>query len=591
MKKKKGFTLVEIIFCIVLLIAIAGIFAFNFMDSLNNNRDRIYKRIIENIESAGDAYITTVDLKTEDFEDIRFVMQEEGNFTYITLDELKDAGLLSSKDTINNKTGASLEGVVKFSNDEGRYDFEYIENPGNIVTVVYEKNGADQVSRTAQAFICENTGDLAECVDTASLPIIKRAGGRTFGWSANPSAKTSDYKEGSPLKTLLKNSTFNIKNDRLILYAITSKENMVYYETKEDYLSIPERTTCTVYNNTPSCDIILPDYELDEYYDKLGWNTNIDGSGRNYPANSSMAIDKSMTLYTSKKVKDFDILVNKLSRVSSTNVVSANLNIIFCLDVSGSMSSYSRLSNLKKVTTGLVERLNLRNSTISLISFNSSSAVRLRFDQDESKIIHELNSLRASGGTSFTSAISATNSIMSSVNNGKNSVVIFVSDGQSSILSNYGPLVELKKKATIYAMGLGVAANNVELRTIASSASTYFTYNDSGDDMSFDRFYRTFEDIVQNIVILEGDGLENAIPTAVQAGRLTLNSLVISDKYPVDIFLNGSKVGTYSTPNQYFYKEGSTYYFDVYNFSKDNPSIGLANMKNLRIKYFYKEDN
>lgn len=591
MKKKKGFTLIEIIVCIVLLIAIAGIFAFNFMGSLSTNRDRIYKRIIENIESAGDAYITTVDLKTDDFEDIRFVMNEEENFTYITLDELKEAGLLSSKDVINNKTGTPLEGVVKFTNDEGRYDFEYIENPGNIVTIVYEKNGADQVSRTAQAFLCEKTDDLAECVKTASLPIIKRAGGRTFGWSANSSDRSSDYKEGSQLKMLLKNSTFNIKNNRLSLYAITSKENMVYYETKEDYLSIPERTSCTVYNNMPSCDIILPDYELNEYYEKLGWNTNSDGSGRNYPANSKMAIDKSMTLYTSKKVKDFDILVNKLNRVTSTNVVSANLNIIFCLDVSGSMSSYNRLSNLKKVTTGLVRRLNLRNSTISLISFSSSSSVRLRFDQDESKIIHELNNLWASGGTSFTSAISATNSIMSTVNNGKNSVVIFVSDGQSSISSNYGPLVELKRKATIYAMGLGVAANNAQLRTIASSMSTYFTYNDSGDDMSLERFYRTFEDIVQNIIILEGDGLENAIPTTVKAGRLTLSSLVISDKYPVDIFLNGSKIGTYSTPNQYFYKEGGTYYFDVYNFSKDNPSIGLANMKNLRIKYFYKEDN
>ncbi len=587
----RGFTIIELIVCIVILMAIAGIFSINFIKNLNNTKDKTYDDIVSRIESSADAYVTTYkDSSDSNFNDIKLVVESDGSFCYIPLEEIKSKGFLDDE-LINPKTGEEFKGVVKFTKEEsGNYKFEYIEGATDYVTIVYEKNGADSVTRVAQSFLCENPNDrdsLANCVGSTNLPSITRSGGNILGWSTDIDAKSSDYPASTSLSRLIENSNYKLVDNKLYLYAITNVEKSIRLDKTNIGISEVSSIKCTTYNSDSKCEVTLPSFTVPEYYEAVGWNTNVNGTGDNIAINSSSEVASDITLYATMKLKDFDILVNKLNKVSSTTVTPSNINIMLVLDVSSSMSSNSRLSNLKKVSKGLVERVNLDNSTVSLIKFNSSAQTVLTMSQNKSEIEDSIDSLKATGGTSFTAAISMANSVMSNLNNGKETYVIFVSDGISSISNTNSNLIELKSKTKIYSMGIGASANNEYLKIIASNEKNFYNYNDSADDMSLSSFYSLFDDIVQNIIILEGDGKENAKSETVVNGKLNLGNLIINDDYKVEIYLNDILKDSFSATNEYLYLDNGNYYFDVLNYSLANTDIGLTNMQNLRIRFFY----
>lgn len=589
--RKKGFTLIEIIVCLVILMAIVGIFSVNFITNLNSSKERLYKEAVTRVESASDAYVAIAkNDMSPTFDDIKLVMENEGSFSYITIDELDDNGLLGEKQLKNPKTGKRFEGIIKFTNDGGVYDFEYIENPTDIITLRFERNGADSITRSAQAFICHDKSNVSSCVKDMVLPSITRIEGRTYGWSLNYDAKNTAYKEGTKVADILSEEKYDIIDDKIRIYAITSKENSVYFDTGDEDLKVPQKISCTIYNTEPSCSIALPDYTTDEYHEKKGWSTNESGTADNYEPGSNITIDKTITLYVSKEVKGFDILINKLNRISSTTVIPSNINIILVLDVSGSMGINNRIENLKKVTTGLADRINYANSTVSIVPFSNNSIPRLTYCEDRLRIKSTINKLNAYGGTNFVAAIKAANQVVKYRPNDKPCFIILVSDGYSSISFNDEYLNELKSKAEIYTMGLGYSADSYYLRMIASKPENFYSYDEYSDTSSLTKFYELFDDIVQDIMITEGDGLENAIKAHVKNGKLELGNLVISDKYPLDIYIKDSLLSSFTSENQYFYRENGLYYFDVYNFALSQTRVGLANMNSLRIKFFYTED-
>lgn len=587
-----GFTLIEIIVCIAILVVIAGIFSINFIKKLNYNKEEDYKSTIEKIKTAADTYVTMhKESENGDYEDIKLVIDNDQTFTHITLDELKDDGLITDKNIINPKTGENLKGIVKFSKEDGVLDFEYIPEPKNYITIIYHRNGADSISRTAKAIEC-SSGNLTSCVQNEMLPSIDRIGGRVYGWSTNYADTTSPFKENTSLKNLLLSSNYEIDAERrLNLYAITSEDIFVYFEDKNEEGTTQDTRSCTIYNTTPSCKITMPDYPVDAFHDKKGWNTNIDSTGYNYSIGSEGDFEKNVTLYTEKEVKPFDIKINKLKRTSGTSVVPSNINIIFVLDTSGSMSS-GRLSSLKTVTTGLVDRMNFSNSTVSLITFSTGSSTILKYDQDRLRIKSEINRLSASGGTNFKAAIASAEILAKEKTNDKSNFVIIVSDGYPtlSISPNDPVLTSLKSNATIYTMGIGYNHDADYMTRLATKPETYYAYDESTDDRSLSKFYAIFQDIVENITILEGDGEENAIIKEVTEGKLELGILVLSDKYPLTIYLDNTLLDTMTTKTEYLYVENGIYYFDIYKYAKDNKNVGFENMANLRIKYFYTED-
>lgn len=87
MKNKKGFTLIELIIIISLLVVISGIFTVSLFKSINNQKDEDNKDTVAQILSAANAYVSLNPEKVDD-------LFNGYGFVEITVGELRDNGLL-----------------------------------------------------------------------------------------------------------------------------------------------------------------------------------------------------------------------------------------------------------------------------------------------------------------------------------------------------------------------------------------------------------------------------------------------------------------------------------------------------------------
>lgn len=115
-------------------------------------------------------------------------------------------------------------------------------------------------------------------------------------------------------------------------------------------------------------------------------------------------------------------------------------DIIFVLDVSGSMSErlpsgQTRMSLLKSTMRDAVNNLTTNpNNRISIIKFASESAVLITGSTDKEKLLKEIDSLEANGGTNYyqslSHAVEQVNKLTSTDTLGREKVVIFLTDGE-----------------------------------------------------------------------------------------------------------------------------------------------------------------
>jgi len=112
---KKGFTLIEMLSVIVVL-GIIALIAFPAVDSaIKDSRQKAYNQNVEFIEEVAITYSVTNDLGYSE------------EYKTLSLDTLKDAGLLKDEDIINPKDGSVMSGCVlyKWVVSSNQYYFEY----------------------------------------------------------------------------------------------------------------------------------------------------------------------------------------------------------------------------------------------------------------------------------------------------------------------------------------------------------------------------------------------------------------------------------------------------------------------------------
>lgn len=119
---KKGFTLVELLAVLIILILLIGIVVPTVGTSIKKAREGAYNKQISTIETAAKKWGAENDLK----------LPEIGSTSIITVDfqTLINAGHLKDEKIINPITQDALTGCIKvsYNNEYNQYEYKYIDN-------------------------------------------------------------------------------------------------------------------------------------------------------------------------------------------------------------------------------------------------------------------------------------------------------------------------------------------------------------------------------------------------------------------------------------------------------------------------------
>ncbi len=166
---------------------------------------------------------------------------------------------------------------------------------------------------------------------------------------------------------------------------------------------------------------------------------------------------------------------------------SAGNNLVFLIDVSGSMASDDKLPLLKKAFSYLVGNLTPAD-TISIVTYSGREAVVLEGCRggNTAEIMNAINSLRASGSTNGAAGLSMAYAIAERyMIEGGNNRIIMASDGDLNVgISTQGQLktfIEEKREQGVYLSVLGFGSGNYrdeKMETLADNGNGVYYYID-----------------------------------------------------------------------------------------------------------------
>lgn len=115
----KGFTLIELLAVLIILGIVTMITIPMISNQINSAKDKAYDEQINRIEEISRNWGVS---NTE-------LLPDEGETYFLTLDKLKEAGLLDEKELRNPKDSSIMTGciVIKFDNDTNQYSYKYNE--------------------------------------------------------------------------------------------------------------------------------------------------------------------------------------------------------------------------------------------------------------------------------------------------------------------------------------------------------------------------------------------------------------------------------------------------------------------------------
>ena len=113
---KKGFTLIELLAIFVLIGLLSMIAIISVTKLINSSKEKTYQQQINNIEKSAQIWATnntSLLASTDDYE------------TYVSIEELKQAGLLENKDIVDPRTDETMTGCVQITYNTETKKYKY----------------------------------------------------------------------------------------------------------------------------------------------------------------------------------------------------------------------------------------------------------------------------------------------------------------------------------------------------------------------------------------------------------------------------------------------------------------------------------
>jgi uncharacterized repeat protein (TIGR02543 family) len=186
MKNNKGFTLVEILAVVAVLILIIAIITPKIFKQFQNAEKITNQEQINTIINIAKIYMNQ---NSE-------LLPKEGREYNITLQELKNSGLISTSQILNPSTKQELQGYISVKYINNKYNYKYIgpeyqeqdesnEIDENSILVTFDANGGTVKTPTKKVVPGEKYG---------KLPIPTRRGYTFLGWNGKNKFNKEKYR-------------------------------------------------------------------------------------------------------------------------------------------------------------------------------------------------------------------------------------------------------------------------------------------------------------------------------------------------------------------------------------------------------------
>ncbi len=180
-------------------------------------------------------------------------------------------------------------------------------------------------------------------------------------------------------------------------------------------------------------------------------------------------------------------LLLRLTLQAETATETVGNNLVFLIDVSGSMSSEDKLPLLKRAFSYLVSNLGA-NDTVSIVTYSGREEVVLDGcpGLDSAQILNAINSLRANGSTNGEAGITEAYRIAEKhMIAGGNNRIIMASDGDLNVgissEEELKALIEGKRDAGVFLSIIGFGSGNYrssKMETLADNGNGVYYYID-----------------------------------------------------------------------------------------------------------------
>ena len=207
----------------------------------------------------------------------------------------------------------------------------------------------------------------------------------------------------------------------------------------------------------------------------------------NYPApNENELFSKNVQIAPTPWNSNSQLVVIGL-QAKEAQIASKN-NLVFLIDVSGSMNSEDKLQLLQKAFSYLVDQLN-SDDTISIVTYSGSEKVVLDgcSGAKKDKIMNAINSLVASGSTNGESGLKKAYQLAEKhfISDGNNRIIM-ASDGDLNVgissVEEIKEFIEDKRDAGVFLSVLGFGMGNYKdstMETIADCGNGVYYYIDN----------------------------------------------------------------------------------------------------------------
>ena len=163
--KNKGFTLVELLAVIAVLLILITLITPKVINQLNSSEDVTQKEQINTLINIAKIYTNQ---NTEK-------LPENNSISVITIQELKESGLINKSQILDPKTKEELTGCILIKDENNKYNYEYNEDKcNNLITVTFDPQGG-QLDQTSKNVIQNEA--------YGTLPTPTREGYTFMGWN------------------------------------------------------------------------------------------------------------------------------------------------------------------------------------------------------------------------------------------------------------------------------------------------------------------------------------------------------------------------------------------------------------------------